>query len=78
LGRDRGPSHQRRDTVRACFEDFVDLRFIGEEVGSRLIGRCQILEAGGVHELQDIQILRDLAEQHGCGNCVELTAMTFM
>jgi hypothetical protein len=37
-----------------------------------------ILEAGGVHELQDIQILRDLAEQHGCGNCVELTAMTFM
>jgi hypothetical protein len=37
-----------------------------------------ILDAGGVHELQDIQILRDLAEEHGCGNCVELTAMTFM
>lgn len=32
----------------------------------------------GVQDLQDIQILSDLAEQHGCGNCGELTAVTFM
>ena len=42
------------------------------------MGKKSILEAQGVHKLQDIEILRDLAEQHGCGNCVELTAMTFM
>jgi hypothetical protein len=35
-------------------------------------------QVGGVQNLQDIQILSDLAEQHGCGNCGELTAATFM
>jgi hypothetical protein len=31
-----------------------------------------------VHKLQDIEILRDLAERHGCGKCLELTALTFV
>ena len=35
-------------------------------------------QAGGVQDLQDIQILSDLADQHGCGNCGELTAISFM
>ena len=35
-------------------------------------------QTGGVQDLQDIQILSDLAEQHGCGNCGELTAVTFI
>ena len=33
---------------------------------------------GGVQSLQDIQILSDLADHHGCGNCGEMTAVTFM
>ena len=38
----------------------------------------RIYDARGVRKLQDIQILSDLADQHGCGNCMELTAVTFM
>ena len=35
-------------------------------------------QVGGVPNLQDIQILSDLADHHGCGNCGELSAITFM
>jgi uncharacterized protein YkvS len=35
-------------------------------------------QTGGVENLQDIQILSDLADQYGCGNCGELTAVTFI
>ena len=35
-------------------------------------------QTGGVQDLQDIQILSDLADQYGCGNCGELTAITFI
>jgi hypothetical protein len=38
----------------------------------------KIFQGKGVHKLQDIQILSDLVDQHGCGNCMELTAVTFM
>jgi hypothetical protein len=35
-------------------------------------------QTGGVQDLQDIQILSDLADHYGCGNCGELTAVTFI
>jgi hypothetical protein len=35
-------------------------------------------QVGGVSGLRDIQILADLADHHGCGNCGELTARAFM
>ena len=38
----------------------------------------KIFQAEGVHKQQDIQILSDLVDQYGCGNCMELAAVTFM
>jgi hypothetical protein len=55
-----------------------------DEADRRVYGRLrhdadwrEIWDNGGVQNLRDIQILSDLAEQHGGGNCLELTALAF-
>jgi hypothetical protein len=38
----------------------------------------QINDQGGVRSLSDIQILANLVDDHGCGNCGEMAARTFI
>src|SRR5262245_1215393 len=38
----------------------------------------RIKDKNGVNSLRDIQILANLADHHGCGNCMEMAARTFI